>query len=52
MVRTSKIHIALVQMDKQIEKKVSCPVGAKKFSVLVKGELLLILLLPCMEYKP
>ena len=26
VVRTSKIHIALVRMDKRIEKKVSCPV--------------------------
>ena len=25
VVRTSKIHIALVRMDKRIEKKVSCP---------------------------
>ena len=31
VVRTSKIHIALVQMDKQIEKKVSCPAQQANF---------------------
>ena len=32
MVRTSKIHIALIRTDKRIEKEVSCPVPADTVS--------------------